>query len=125
MRTLHENQGIIVNRREFLGHAVWAGAFCVTRASFAKVTKRPNIVLLLTDDNDAVDISDEMIVSAKNKLRNKDIEFIGWVKEEDMPLYYNKLKLFVLPTKQIEGLPTVCCIKSRRWASFHSSFLGS
>ncbi|MCP4454994.1 MAG: sulfatase [Planctomycetes bacterium] len=27
-----------------------AGAFCVTRTSFAKQTKRPNIVLLLTDD---------------------------------------------------------------------------
>ena len=39
-----------MNRREFLGRIALAGACCVTRTSFAKATKRPNIVLLLTDD---------------------------------------------------------------------------
>ena len=39
-----------MNRREFLGRIALASACCVTRTAFAKPAKRPNIVLLLTDD---------------------------------------------------------------------------
>ena len=39
-----------MNRREFLGKAALLGAFYATGACLAKYKKRPNIVLLLTDD---------------------------------------------------------------------------
>jgi arylsulfatase A-like enzyme len=39
-----------MNRRDFLGEAALTGAIYATGASFAKEAKRPNIVLLLTDD---------------------------------------------------------------------------
>ena len=47
---MHTMKDTTMNRREFLGRAVLAGACCVTRLSLARQTKRPNIVLLLTDD---------------------------------------------------------------------------
>ena len=39
-----------MNRRDFLGRAALFGALCMARPSPAKAAKRPNIVLLLTDD---------------------------------------------------------------------------
>ena len=68
------------------------------------VKKAPDIHLILGGDGPLK----ESLISLTNKLALKDyISFIGFIKEELLPYYYQAADLFVLPTKELEGFGLV------------------
>lgn len=65
--------------------------------------KKENIhFVLIGDGNQKEKVLDYI---KKNNLNNK-ISNIGWISKEEMPVYLNKMKLLVIPSKT-EGLPNI------------------
>jgi glycosyltransferase involved in cell wall biosynthesis len=66
--------------------------------------KRPNIKLLIVGEGE---LKNDYIIKAKKMGLQKNITFLGKIKQKDLALYYQKSSLFVLPSTEIEGFGIV------------------
>lgn len=64
------------------------------------VTKRPELFLLIVGDGPRKEKLEEM---ARDLGIEKRVRFPGFVEEDELPLYYQAARLFVLPTESQEG----------------------
>lgn len=68
------------------------------------VVKAPDVHLILGGEGPLK----KNLISLTNKLGLKDyVNFVGFIKEENLPDYYRAADIFVLPTKELEGFGLV------------------
>ncbi|MGA7075142.1 MAG: glycosyltransferase family 4 protein, partial [Halobacteriota archaeon] len=81
------------------------GIMELTRAIPYVVEKRPCEFLIGGTGSLLDDLKDEC--AKVTEKADVSITVLGWIAEEDLPSFFNTLRLLVLPTHHAEGLPTV------------------
>ena len=81
------------------------GIMELIRAIPCVVEKRPCEFLIGGTGSLLDDLKDEC--AKVTEKANVSITVLGWIAEEDLPSFFNTLRLLVLPTHHAEGLPTV------------------
>ena len=64
----------------------------------------PDVILLLGGQGP---LKDELIALTKRQGLNDHIRFLGFIPEEELPLYYQATDFFILPTRELEGFGLV------------------